>query len=50
MTLRQKEKQDRMDRMDRMEYESLCQFANVKPLHKSVDWYWHFNELKTKIK
>lgn len=44
MTHRQKLKQDRAD------YETLCRLAGIYSMMESVDWYWHFNELKKKLK
>lgn len=43
-TLGQKAKQDRSD------YETLCRLANTYPMPFSVDWYFHFNKLKKKLK
>lgn len=37
-------------KQDRHDYETLCRIAGEYGMPASVDWYWHFNELKSKLK
>lgn len=41
---------DKKLKQDRSDYETLCRLSDIYGLSESVDWYWHFNELKKKLK
>ena len=35
---------------DRKDYETLCRLSDTFPMLAVLDWYWHFNQLKNKLK
>lgn len=41
---------EQMAKQDRADYEQLCRIAKIHPMPASVDWYFHFNQLKKKLK